>query len=500
VFRSMRKHLDDLFKGVPVLEKHHWDPKRVFNKVTSDSRTVGPGDIFVACPGTRMDGCDFIGQAIYAKASVVVFEKEPEITLPPHVTGVRVPDAKAALAVILKRFYDNPDRKIKLVGVTGTNGKTTTTYLLHRLLREKFPTAYIGTLWYELPSGKVNSINTTPGPEVLIPMLSQMQQEGVQYCVMEVSSHAISQKRVHGLEFELGVFTQLTQDHLDFHHSMEEYFQTKRSFFTGYLPPRRMLFNKDCLYGRRLIEELPKARTFSVLGEADYYAKDLQMSFQGSRFAMCCRDQVLPFQIRLPMRYNVSNALAILSSLDLLGFDLEDFRGALEEIPAIPGRMERIGTGTDYTVFVDYAHTPDAFEQVLHDAKQMNPKRIITVFGCGGDRDRGKRPLMTRAACRYSDTVIMTSDNPRSEDPEEILRDMRAGLPDPVPAAGSIYEILDRQEAIEKAVSLAKSGDVVFVLGKGHEDYQILGDGKIPFSDRDVVESALKRRSRVFLS
>jgi UDP-N-acetylmuramoyl-L-alanyl-D-glutamate--2,6-diaminopimelate ligase len=261
-----------------------------------------------------------------------------------------------------------------------------------------------------------------------------------------------------------------------------------------------MLFNKDCPYGRRLIEELPQAKTYSVLEEADYFVKDLQMSFQGSRFVMCCRGQELPFQIRFPMRYNISNALAVLSSIDLLGFDLKDFRGALEEIPAIPGRMERIGTGMDYTVFVDYAHTPDAFEQVLHDAKQMDPKRIITVFGCGGDRDRGKRPLMTHAACRYSDIVIMTSDNPRSEDPEDIFRDMRAGLPHPLPVPGSIYEIQDRQEAIEKAVSLAKANDVIFILGKGHEDYQILGDGKIPFCDREVVESALKRRSRVFLS
>jgi len=496
----MRKRLDDLFKDLPILEKYHWDSKRIFNKVTSDSRAVESGDIFVACPGTRMDGHDFLGQAIHSKASVVVFEKEPEITIPPHVTGVRVRDAKAALAVILDRFYDRPDKKIKLIGVTGTNGKTTTTYLLHRLLREKISTASLGTLWYELPSGKATSVNTTPGSEVLIPMLHQMQQEGVQCCVMEVSSHAISQKRIYGLEFELGIFTQLTQDHLDFHRTMEEYFQTKRNFFTGFSAPRKMLFNKDCPYGRRLIEELPQAKTYSVLGEADYYVKDLQMSFQGSRFVMCYRGQELPFQIRLPMRYNISNALSVLSSIDLLGFDLKDFRGALEEIPAIPGRMERIGTGMDYTVFVDYAHTPDAFEQVLHDAKQMNPKRIITVFGCGGDRDRGKRPLMTRAACRYSDVVIMTSDNPRSENPEDILCGMRAGLPDPLPAPGTIYEIQDRQEAIEKAISLAKTGDVVFVLGKGHENYQILGDRKIPFSDREVVESALKRRSRVFLS
>ena len=224
------------------------------------------------------------------------------------------------------------------------------------------------------------------------------------------------------------------------------------------------------------------------------------MSLQGSRFVLHYRGQEMPFQIRLPMRYNVANALAILASIDLLGFDLKDFRGALEEIPAVPGRMERIGTGNDFTVFVDYAHTPDAFEQVLHDARLMNPKRIITVFGCGGDRDRGKRPLMTSAACRYSDSVILTSDNPRTEDPEAIFRDMRAGLPDPLPAQGSIYEIPDRQEAIEKAMTLAKPGDVVFILGKGHEDYQILAKGKIPFSDRAVVETALKRKSRVFLS
>jgi UDP-N-acetylmuramoyl-L-alanyl-D-glutamate--2,6-diaminopimelate ligase len=496
----MRKRLDDLFKEIPILERYHWDPKRIFSKITSDSRAVESGDIFVACPGDRMDGHDFLGQAIYAKASVVVFEKEPEVTIPPHVTGVRVRDSRAALAVLLRRFYELPDQKIKLIGVTGTNGKTTTTYLLQRLLREKSPAAYLGTLWYELPSGKVPAINTTPGPEVLIPMFHQMHEEGVKYCVMEVSSHAISQKRIYGLEYELGVFTQLTQDHLDFHHSMEEYFQVKRDFFTGPQAPRKMLFNKDCPYGKRLIEELPRAKTFSVLGEADYYVRDLQMSFQGSGFVLCYQGRELPFQIRLPMRYNVANALAVLGSLDQLGFDLNDFRGALEEIPAIPGRMERIGTGTDYTVFVDYAHTPDAFEQVLHDAKQMKPQRILTVFGCGGDRDRLKRPLMTQAACRYSDVVIMTSDNPRSEEPEDIFRGMRAGLPRPLTAPGSIYEIQDRQEAIEKAIALAKPGDVIFVLGKGHEDYQILADGKIPFSDRDVVETALKRRSRVFLS
>lgn len=495
----MRKQLKDLFRDIAVMNRCHWDAGRICNKITTDSRTVEAGDIFVACSGACVDGHHFLKQALEAKAAVVVFEKEPSIAIPSDVIGVRVRDSRVVMALLMKHYYDDPDQKIKLVGITGTNGKTTSSYLLHRLLSEKISSAYLGTLWYELPSGKIEARNTTPGAEVLIPMLYQMHQEGVRYCVMEVSSHSICQKRVEGLEFELGIFTQLTQDHLDYHHSMEEYFQAKRGFFKSTSLPRKKLFNKDCAYSRRLIEEWSDAKTFSVLHEADYSAKNLQMNFQGSSFHLRCHNHDWPFQIRLPMRYNVVNALTALSAIDLLGFELKDFRGTLQEIPAIPGRMEKIGSGYDFTVFVDYAHTPDAFHQVLHDARQMNPQRILTVFGCGGDRDRGKRPLMTQAACRYSDIVILTSDNPRTENPEDIFRDMRAGLPQPLPSQGSIYELPDRQEAIEKAVALARSGDVIFVLGKGHEDYQILRDGKIPFNDREVVEAALKRRSRVFL-
>ncbi|OQA50738.1 MAG: UDP-N-acetylmuramoyl-L-alanyl-D-glutamate--L-lysine ligase [Candidatus Omnitrophica bacterium ADurb.Bin292] len=502
----MRKRVEDLFLGIPILERIHWDPNRLLNKVTSDSRAVQPGDVFVACSGACMDGHDFIGQAIHGKAAIVVYEREPDVMIPPHVTGIRVKDSRVALALILRRFYDAPDRKIKMVGVTGTNGKTTTAYLLYRLLREQVKIAYLGTLFYELPSGRKPALNTTPGPETLLPMLAGMVAEGVQYCAMECSSHAIHQNRIRGLEFEMGIFTQLTQDHLDYHGSMERYFQTKRQFFVDDPPPRRLLLNKDCPYGRRMIEELPRASTFSVLAPADYYVENLKMSLTGSTFDLCFHREKLPFQIRMPMRYNVSNVLAVLAAIDLLGqgentgFRIEDFRGILEEIPPIPGRMERAGSGTDFSVFVDYAHTPDAIEQVLRDAKSANPKRILTVFGCGGDRDKAKRQLMVKNACQYSDVVIMTSDNPRTESPEEILLDMRKGLPRPAPSHLGIYEIIDRAEAIEKAVSLAKAGDAVFILGKGHEDYQILGDVRIPFNDREVVESAIRRKSRVALS
>jgi UDP-N-acetylmuramoyl-L-alanyl-D-glutamate--2,6-diaminopimelate ligase len=447
-----------------------------------------------------MDGHDFLGQAILARASVIVFERSPEIPIPEHVIAIRVAHTQACLAELLNRFYQFPDRKVKLIGVTGTNGKTTIAYLLYRLLSEKTKAAYLGTLWYDLPNQKIQAVNTTPGSEVLLPLLRQMKQENVRYSVLEVSSHALDQRRVFGLQFEVTSFTQLTQDHLDYHKTMERYFQAKRLLFTQEPVPRQMLINRDCPYGRRILEEQLQAKSFSLTSSADYQAADIHFSFQGSHFQMRFRGRQVPFQIRLPMRHNVSNIVAVLGMLDLLGFNPEDFRGALQEIPGIPGRLERVPGSDDFQVFVDYAHTPDAFENVLGEARQLHPRRILTLFGCGGDRDRAKRPLMSQAACRWSDVVILTSDNPRSEDPEAILADIRRGVPTGKHERAEVLEILDRQEAIEKLISLAEPGDVVFVLGKGHEDYQILGEKKIPFDDRLVVQECLKRKSRVLFS
>lgn len=490
--------LGELFQGITVLEKIHWDPSLQINKITSDSRSLEPGDIFVACPGARMDGHDFLGEAIMAKASVLVFERAPEVNIPSKVVGIRVANSQACLAELLNRFHGHPDKKVKLVGVTGTNGKTTITYLLHQLLREKEKAAYLGTLWYELPHGKMPSMNTTPGVEVLVPLLIQMAQEKVGHCIMEVSSHALHQSRVHGLEFELAIFTQLTQDHLDYHKNMEEYFQAKRLFFASPRKPRKMLINKDCPYGRRLLAENPGAKSFSLKEDADYQAVNIQPSFQGSHFVMRTKGRDIPFQIKLPMRHNIANVLTVLAGLDMLGYDPEDFRGILAEIPGIPGRLERVPGVDAFQVFVDYAHTPDAIENVLSEARKLNPSRILTLFGCGGDRDRTKRPLMAGVACRYSDLIVLTSDNPRTEDPELILNDIKKGIPKSghVP---QLIEILDRRDGIEKIISLAQPGDVVFLLGKGHEDYQIVGERKIPFDDRLIVQECLKRKSGVFL-
>ncbi len=491
--------LGALLNGISTRLILHGDPHKTIKKITSDSRAIEPGDLFVACPGSRMDGHDFLGQAIQAKAAAIAFERAPDMTIPSRVTAIRVDHSPMFLAEVLNRFYDYPDHKVKLVGMTGTNGKTTIAYLLHQLLREKERAAYLGTLWYDLPASRTPSMNTTPGAEVLIPLLKEMRREKVQHCIMEVSSHALEQRRVHGLTFELAVFTQLTQDHLDYHKDMEHYFQAKRLLFISKPEPRHLLINRDCPYGQRLLTECPQAKSYGLSGPADYMASRIEPSFQGSRFWLSFRGREIPFQIRLPMRHNIVNVLTVLASLDLLGFDPEEFRGLLAEIPGIPGRLERVPGSGAFQVFVDYAHTPDAIENVLSEARKLKPGRILTLFGCGGDRDRGKRPLMARAACRYSDLVMLTSDNPRSEDPEMILEDIKKGVPKNM-AECRTMEVLDRREAIEKLISLAMPGDVVFILGKGHEDTQIIGDRKIPFDDRLVVQEILKRKDRVIFS
>ncbi len=493
-------NLEALFEGIPTLEKIHWDPSRTFKKITSDSRLVEPGDVFVACAGARMDGHDFLGQAIVAKAAVIVFDKNPEIPVPNRVVAIRVPQSQATFAELLKRFYQNPTKGMRLIGITGTNGKTTTAYTLYRLLKLKAPAAYIGTIGYELPSQEMTALNTTPGPEILFPLFQTMQENQVRFCVMEVSSHALDQRRVHGLEFDLGIFTQLTQDHLDYHITMERYFQAKRRFFSEEPAPRHMLINRDCAYGARLLEEFMLAKSYSLNGAADFQAQNIRCSLEGSDFIFKGINRTRDAHIPFLMRHNVSNLLAVMGALEILGFAPEDFLDAIRTLPGVPGRLERVREGQDFEVLVDYAHTPDAFENVLGRARELNPKRVLTLFGCGGDRDREKRPLMAQIACHYSDFVILTSDNPRSEDPEAIIKDMERGIHADDRSRIHIGKEIDRRRAIERVLDLAQPGDIVFILGKGHEDYQILGDKKNPFDDRLVVRECLKRKSRVFLS
>lgn len=488
-----------LFEHISALHKFNWHPLAQLGKITSDSRLLQPGDVFVACRGVRMDGHDFLAQAIQSKAGAIVFEVPPEGNIPPQVMGVQVEDSHKALALLLRNYHEIPDSKIKLIGVTGTNGKTTIAYLLHSLLREMDRSAYLGTLWYDLPHQKLPSINTTPGAEVLIPLLKDLIQEKVKTCVMEVSSHALAQKRVHGLQFELAIFTQLTQDHLDYHASMEEYFSAKKLLFSGNPRPRHGLVNIDCPYGAKLAQAFPFVKTLSLKNsDADYFIFNYETSFQGSRFQMRYQGREESFQIRLPFLHNIYNVGEVLAGLDLLGYNLQEFKGMLQEIPGIPGRMERVPNTEEYQVFIDYAHTPDAFENVLSQSRLMKPSRIITVFGCGGNRDRGKRPQMGKIAAQYSDIVILTSDNPRSEDPDVIIKDIQKGIARD--KSETVITVPDRREAIQRAIHSARVGDVILILGKGHEDYQIMGDVKIEFDDRKVVQECLKGNQRVFLS
>ncbi len=491
--------LQELAKKQTFLEKHHWKPTLEIGAVVSDSRNVKRGDLFVACPGPKADGAFYIEEAARRGARVIVSEKTAMAGGAENIVYLRVADARKSLSNFLNEFYNHPSEKLRLTGVTGTNGKTTIAYLLNELLKERAASAYIGTLGVKAGATEEALGNTTPGAEELFSLLARMVKQGIQTVSMEVSSHALDQKRVAGIQYELALFTQLTPEHLDYHQSLENYFQAKRLLFAQSPKPKKMLINRDSPFGRRLLAENPEAKSFSLEEESDYRARDVTADFNGSEFTFQSPKGKSRFRTRLPMIHNVANTLSVLASLDLLGFDPTDFREALENFPGVPGRLERI-EGNGFSVFVDYAHTPDAFEHILSEARRLQSKRILTLFGCGGDRDPYKRPEMTRIAYHYSDFVILTSDNPRTEDAQQILKEMKKGLPAGVPLP-NVLEILDRREAIRELLLLAEPGDVLLILGKGHEDYQIIGTRKTHFDDREIVKEFLKktRRARVAL-
>ncbi|MBI4115814.1 MAG: UDP-N-acetylmuramoyl-L-alanyl-D-glutamate--2,6-diaminopimelate ligase [Candidatus Omnitrophica bacterium] len=489
--------LQQLTKKLTLLDKWNWNPTLEINGVTSDSRCVKPGNIFVAWVGPHTDGHLYIEEAVKRGATVCVGEKEPSSPLLEGAVFLRVSDSRETLAHFLNEIHGSPSKKLKLIGVTGTNGKTTIAYLMNYLLGSKIRSGYIGTLGFQTPNRFGPLSNTTPGIEELFQLLREMKEEGIRAVAMEVSSHALHQRRVEGLEFELALFTQLTPEHLDYHPNLEEYFQSKRLLFSKPPQPKKMLINRDSPYGKRLLAENPKAKSFSITDDANYRARDIETSFEGSQFVFEKGKSKFKIKTQLPFIHNVSNVTSVLAALDLLGYDLKDFIEGLRVFSGVPGRMERVD-GNGFSVFVDYAHTPDAFENILSEARRLRPKRILTLFGCGGDRDPFKRPKMTKIAYHYSDYVILTSDNPRTEDPLEIIRQMRHGLPSDS-LLPNVIEIPDRREAIGELLTLAEPGDALFILGKGHEDYQVLGTEKIHFDDREIVTEILsnKRRSRI---
>jgi UDP-N-acetylmuramoyl-L-alanyl-D-glutamate--2,6-diaminopimelate ligase len=461
--------------------------------VTHDSRRVAPGSLFVAITGLRHDGNAFVEAVAKAGAAGVISERPR----PDNFAGawLRVPDARRALARAAAVIFERPSEWLRLVGITGTNGKTTTTYLLDRIVREAEGTsAMIGTVTYRIGDRAHKADRTTPEAADLQRMLRQAVDAGCCTAVMEVSSHAIELGRVDGLRFEVAAFTNLSRDHLDYHGTMEAYFAAKRRLFEGAVGPRPRwaIINVDDEYGKRLAEEFdgPTLR-FGLDRAADVRAERFELTPDGLHLDVATPIGALEIRSPLVGRPYVYNTLTAVSAALALGFPLDVLARALEDCNGAPGRFERIANTGGIAVVVDYAHSDDALRKVVATAREVTRGRVITLFGCGGDRDRTKRAPMGEAAGAGSDLTILTSDNPRSEDPLAIIADAEVGLA----RSGCTYEIIpDRRDAIFRAVDEARPGDVVIIAGKGHEDYQILADRTIHFDDREVAREALEAR------
>lgn len=452
--------------------------------VSTDSRTIRKGGLFIAISGYRDDGLRYIDDAVARGASAVVVERGVEAHLPDSVAFCTTRSARRCALYAARAFYRFPSRSFKLIGVTGTNGKTTVTYLLEAILRATgYNPGVIGTISYRYNDTKVKAQNTTPDPIYIQKMCADMRDGGVTHAVMEVSSHALAMDRVLPEDFNYAVFTNLSQDHLDFHTDMEDYFQAKSKLFTGLREGAGAVVNIDDEYGKRLLE-IPglRVKTFG-LQKADFVAHDYNLSITGTRFYV----NNTKYETSLIGIHNIYNILSAVVTAGLMGIEEEAVRDAIRDIETVPGRFERVANGIGFHVFVDYAHTPDALAHLLDTARTLKKGRIITVFGCGGDRDRKKRPIMGRVVEERSDMAVVTSDNPRTEEPISIIEDIKKGL-----SRNNHVIIPDRREAIFHALSHARNEDIVLIAGKGHEDYQILGTRKIHFDDREIAREAIR--------
>lgn len=460
--------------------------------ICSDSRRVTPGSAFFALPGLRTNGNEHLQEAVKRGAQVIVTDCE-EVKIPHGAVRVKVKDARVALAKFSKRYHNSPDEVLKVIGVTGTNGKTTVSTLARHLLEAPArPVGLVGTIKYHLGDRVVPSYKTTPEASDLYALLRNMLAGGCSEAVMEVSSHGIHQSRVAGLNLEVAAFLNLTRDHLDYHGNMEAYFREKRKLFNGSNGslPRVVVINGDCPYGRRLLEELPpqvRALTFGFGDGNDFRATGLSMDVHGSKFMMESPAGSLVVTSPLIGRYNVMNALASFAIVHALGRSVPDSIRKLSSFGGVDGRMETVDRGQNYRVVVDYAHTPDALRNALGMLKECTKGKVRLVFGCGGERDRGKRLEMTRVACAGADSSIATSDNPRGESIESIFRDMKKG----VSKEADLKFIEDRRRAISMILDQAQEGDCVLIAGKGHETFQEVNYTAIPFDDRLVAAELL---------
>jgi UDP-N-acetylmuramoyl-L-alanyl-D-glutamate--2,6-diaminopimelate ligase len=489
----------------------HGDPSATVTAVADDSAAVKPGALFIAVKGLRRDGHEFVGEAFQRGAVGAVIEESrlQAVQQPAAPCLIGVSDSRKALRRIATAFYGEPASRLRMVGITGTNGKTTTSYLIQAILAAAgMPAGVIGTVGYRIGERQLAASHTTPGLVALQELLAGMVREGLRAAVMEVSSHALAQGRVEGCVFDVAVFTNLTQDHLDFHGTMENYFAAKQTLFTGLAdgrygkPDAWAVVNCDDPWGRKLVEINPtRTLTYGLEPGAEVTATDVMVDWSGVRATIQGARGTFPIESPLVGRYNVPNLLAAVGAGLAMGCDPSAIQAGIRKMGQVPGRFEKVETqGQPFRVIVDYAHTDDALRRLLLAVRELQHGRVIVVFGCGGDRDRGKRPKMGRVAAELADLAVLTSDNPRSEEPQTILQQIETGVKDVESAERRLqdYRIVeDRKAAIGWAIATARPDDAVVIAGKGHEDYQIIGTTRHPFDDRSIAREALQQRMSV---
>ena len=459
-----------------------------------DSRQVKPGDVFIALKGLKAAGADFATDAIRRGAVAVVADRSADTE--PTVPWVVVPDARAAMAALAADFYGHPSRSMQVVGITGTNGKTTTAYLLRAVFESAGKKCgLLGTVTYSVGDAELPASRTTPEAPDVQRMFRQMVDAGCGACVMEVSSHALALRRVDETAFAAAVFTNLTRDHLDYHGDMESYFTAKRRLFDMLPPGAPSVINLDDPRGETLRKAVSTPITYAINKQADVTPGPLTLTFEGLEFDARTPKGPVHVHSKLVGRPNVSNILATIAVATALDIPAPAIERGLASLGGVPGRFELVSSSKDdVTVVIDYAHTDDALKNLLETARPLAPRRVITVFGCGGDRDRTKRPLMGAVAARLSDVVVMTSDNPRSEDPVRIIEEIKRGVPPASDRTAATFSIVDRKEAIQFAIKKAEPGDLVLLAGKGHEQSQTIGGKEMPFDEAAIAREALERR------
>ncbi|MEH7414199.1 UDP-N-acetylmuramoyl-L-alanyl-D-glutamate--2,6-diaminopimelate ligase [Neobacillus drentensis] len=461
--------------------------------IENDNRKVQKGSLFICIKGYTVDGHDFAESAVKNGAVAVLAERPLDLDVPVFLVN----DTGRAMAVLADAFYGQPTRSLHLVGITGTNGKTTTSHLIEKIFADAGKkTGLIGTMYTKIDDKKIETKNTTPESLTLQKTFKQMVEAGVTAAVMEVSSHALDLGRVHGCDYDVAVFTNLTQDHLDYHQTMEEYKRAKSLLFAqlgntfNLNKPKYAVLNADDdaseMYSRSTAAHVV---TYGIEQEADIFAKNIQMTPKGTAFDLEIRGASYPISMQLIGKFSVYNVLASIATALVSGLEIEQIIQSIESVEGVAGRFELVNAGQDFTVIVDYAHTPDSLENVLKTIQHFAEKKVFVIVGCGGDRDRTKRPIMAQIACKFATDPILTSDNPRSEEPLAILKDMEAGV------QGENYQVIpDRRKAIFTAVNQASPGDVILIAGKGHETYQIIGSEVLDFDDRLVAREAIKGR------